>query len=342
MLKVLFVLSVATASRIVNQDEVSSSLPRWVDLPEKKQWIWAADFSNWVYDHQHQHNRMFIVDDIFQECILSFRGSGDSRDWKTNLKYFPEEACGVKVHRGFVERLDELIGHSRDRQRKLAKCSTLIVTGHSLGGALASLYAQCAKAKGWKQADYLYTFAAPPVSDPPISNGGSCFKGARFYNYDGDVKYDPVPNYLYMSTPGPVKECQDGRLGYHKGCIYRYYHPVVEAIQLDWLGVQANGGFSCVGAFCNFVGKRAMGTSERFRARKFRCSSPSTTSLPNKNHRKGSRGYNWNNMKAEAAKNTNLVTTFLSHVPEFVGLDQNLIVKMHSMSTYLHRVKHLV
>mmetsp|Transcript_7045 Transcript_7045/g.12843 ORF Transcript_7045/g.12843 Transcript_7045/m.12843 type:complete len:98 (+) Transcript_7045:118-411(+) len=77
----------------------------------------------------------------------------------------------------------------------LSGCSSIYSVGHSLGGAVASLYATCAGSgnvlfentllfKNTKAVEKLYTFGAPAVAyvTPLRPPSGGCFGGARFYS----------------------------------------------------------------------------------------------------------------------------------------------------------------
>ena len=97
--------------------------------------------------------------------IIAFRGTESIEDWLTDLKtkFFPIKR-GRRVHQGFNEGLDyiwddllDLLNHYNDTHR------TIWLTGHSLGGALATL-AVDRLLDGW-QINGLYTFGSPRVGD---------------------------------------------------------------------------------------------------------------------------------------------------------------------------------
>jgi|SRR5262245_14514828 len=94
--------------------------------------------------------------------VLAFRGTDEITDWITNLNIVMEPGFGGQVHRGFAEALeavwddvDSLVGRVRDNGQ------TLWVTGHSLGGALATLAAKRLTTKPFATV----TFGQPRVGD---------------------------------------------------------------------------------------------------------------------------------------------------------------------------------
>lgn len=105
-----------------------------------------------------------------KECILTFQGSSSFGDWVANLNIAPSHFCGFVgssescaqgstdcvvdqagesfVHSGFRDALREIVRNDdwqNDIRPKLSSCSKVYVTGHSLGGAQAELFAACAQ-----------------------------------------------------------------------------------------------------------------------------------------------------------------------------------------------------
>jgi predicted lipase len=91
-------------------------------------------------------------------AVLVFRGTSDLRDWLINVRVAPTSwPEGGRVHDGFARAL-QLVFEEVGAELQRLMVPT-IVTGHSLGGALATLAASCHPFRA------AYTFGAPRVGD---------------------------------------------------------------------------------------------------------------------------------------------------------------------------------
>ena len=125
------------------------------------------------------------------QCTIAMRGSDDGSDWYSNIigsVMGTASVGGVNIPQGFKDEYDKLKASGSwatwDWARTSTYCSGgIYVTGHSLGGALASAHAFEAAQGG---NDYkLVTFASPTVG----GRNQQCGTGdARFY-----LSGDPVP-----------------------------------------------------------------------------------------------------------------------------------------------------
>jgi hypothetical protein len=97
------------------------------------------------------------------DVIIAFRGTADLRNWLTDLDCELIRVGSCRVHRGFYEAMKSV---ESDLMAKLseARGARLWVTGHSLGGALAMLWALWAVQSGYEIAG-VYTFGQPRVGD---------------------------------------------------------------------------------------------------------------------------------------------------------------------------------
>mmetsp|Transcript_27411 Transcript_27411/g.63319 ORF Transcript_27411/g.63319 Transcript_27411/m.63319 type:complete len:391 (-) Transcript_27411:69-1241(-) len=147
-------------------------------------------------------------------CVVSFRGSDDPDDYASSIRATyepPVEKCGSALHSGFWHEMVLLIQSPLWESSAIpaitGQCQTIYAVGHSLGGALAQIFAACANHQALSTVAVsavtpltvakVYTFGAPAVSvaGRPLANAASpdgCFDGARFYNVDSWT-YDPVP-----------------------------------------------------------------------------------------------------------------------------------------------------
>jgi hypothetical protein len=101
------------------------------------------------------------------DVVVAFRGTQALRNWLTDLDFRFIESNGCKIHAGFWAALDSV--YQRINQTVFApgyKAKRIWLTGHSLGGALAMLYA-------WRTASDMrdqpfagiYTFGQPRVGN---------------------------------------------------------------------------------------------------------------------------------------------------------------------------------
>ncbi|TNV76820.1 hypothetical protein FGO68_gene11600 [Halteria grandinella] len=137
------------------------------------------------------------------EILVSFRGSVNIANWVTNINFLKEAYPGVQgaeVHSGFYEAYkgvrDQVIGSVRALQYRHPSAK-FTVTGHSLGGALATFAAMDIKEQisGDRHMD-LYTFGSPRTGNQQwsdyvntqLANGGY----QRITHYNDIVPHLPM------------------------------------------------------------------------------------------------------------------------------------------------------
>lgn len=155
-----------------------------------------------------------------QHSIIAFRGSSTSMDWVHDFiaqqtEYLPTKNAGY-THKGFTDIYYLLRQQVMELLSEVDPSHTLYITGHSLGGALATLAALDIATNTPFHGPIVYTFGAPRVGDPSF---------VRAYNYTVPVhwrfqnKYDIVPHlptlvyhspqtdetYFYLHVKGEVQ-----------------------------------------------------------------------------------------------------------------------------------------
>jgi len=107
------------------------------------------------------------VDSTYHHIVVSFRGSQSVRNWLANIDFtaIPTDICpGCTVHQGFwnswLESRARILEAVKDAVAKYPSYN-IVATGHSLGGAIATLCAANLRNDGY--AVTLYTYASPQV-----------------------------------------------------------------------------------------------------------------------------------------------------------------------------------
>jgi len=132
--------------------------------------------------------------------VLAFRGSDDLKAWQTNLKTRPVAWSGPgRVHEGFLSAL-EAAWQALGPQLAAEDPRPLLITGHSLGGGLATLAASRLPRA------LLYSFGAPRAGDAAFC-------------HDMDKRIER--HHRYVNYRDPVCLLPPGLLGYrHCGMVY--------------------------------------------------------------------------------------------------------------------------
>lgn len=131
---------------------------------------------------------------IKDKIYLIFRGTEDIRDILANIDVRTEEIkindITVNIHYGFHKQffsLERKITEFIENSKTLG-INEMIITGHSLGGSLASI-ANFYYSKVYPEMKITtYTYGSPRVGDEIFSNDKCHENGYRVFNY-----YDPVP-----------------------------------------------------------------------------------------------------------------------------------------------------
>lgn len=141
------------------------------------------------YEHTFRHqNSAVLVSQTDTYIAVAFKGTSTLNGWMGNLRAIPAkpEDLGVRVHRGFwmytKPLIEELVGLIIQTDLPLH------ITGHSLGGAAACIFAGVCKHRRIYVTG-LTTFAAPKPGLEGLADLTWDIPGER-YVLDGD----PVPH----------------------------------------------------------------------------------------------------------------------------------------------------
>lgn len=129
-----------------------------------------ADHYRRLYSFSKEGTFGFVASDE-QNVVVALRGTDQVIDWITNLTVAQIPGLGGHLHEGFSDALDLVWDELLARVRTLQdQGQTLWVTGHSLGGALATL-AAARLADAGLEPYVTCTFGAPRCFDPKASSG---------------------------------------------------------------------------------------------------------------------------------------------------------------------------
>ncbi len=106
-----------------------------------------------------------------ENVVVVFRGSDDINDWFANFQAVrdPGPLTNTKAHEGFQDALfPSVIQVTNAIDGMLDNNQRIWVTGHSLGGALTSLYSAMMFEAGYTVYG-IYTFASPRPGDDPLA-----------------------------------------------------------------------------------------------------------------------------------------------------------------------------
>jgi hypothetical protein len=145
----------------------------------------------------------------FEETVfLVFRGSESPLDWLTNSNFNQRPAFGAHVHSGFYEATEWIYPQLRAVLTELGADEAgvqLVVSGHSLGGAMAVMFSAFLMSKEARKPDLLVTFGQPSCGNRQFMDwfGSLEIPYFRCVN-DGDLVPTVPPSWRthYWGHPG--------------------------------------------------------------------------------------------------------------------------------------------
>jgi triacylglycerol lipase len=159
-----------------------------------------------VEGNPHLQACLFLADG---EYVLAFRGSTDLSDWLTDVECDLVEwpTYAGRVHRGFATRLDNLWRWCDSAVKYHCGAGAIRVTGHSLGGALATL---AALRFDDQLAGPVYTFGTPRVGDKAFAADYGPTHYRIINELDIVTHSPPAWRYRHVGTPVLIEDDAHG------------------------------------------------------------------------------------------------------------------------------------
>ena len=138
----------------------------------------ACSIKNWkAKHHQVKETEVFLFTHEQQRlAVFGFRGTEamNLQDWKWNFNMVPTQTYIDKTvfvtHTGFRNRYLNIAPWFETEYMKIPQNYTIIITGHSLGGAEANIAAVFAAGKLKRRPDAVVTYGTPLVGDKSFTS----------------------------------------------------------------------------------------------------------------------------------------------------------------------------
>jgi triacylglycerol lipase len=149
--------------------------------------------------------------------ILAFRGTTSLNDWLTDANCLLVGGLGGRVHDGFYTALSYIWRELWDYLRTHRGARPLWVTGHSLGGALATLAVAKLRIEKDEPVNGLYTYGSPRAGDRDFANRFNLDFGQRTFRYVNNadlvtrvpgriMQYSHVDTFKFFDVNGVQRE----------------------------------------------------------------------------------------------------------------------------------------
>lgn len=160
---------------------------------------------------------------------IVFTGTNELSDWLNNLNTDYQEYIVGKVHKGFFDALDRVC-YDVNKIVNNCKWHRIIVTGHSLGGALATLCA--VRLTALQHNVVCYTFASPRVGNRKFAKHANKILRYHRVTCAGDLVHH-LPSIVWYNHCG--SEYWFDHKGIHTTpTIWQRIKEAIYAIIYDW------------------------------------------------------------------------------------------------------------
>jgi triacylglycerol lipase len=174
--------------------------------------------------------------------VLAFRGTDSTPDFISDISYaevdFPFVPASGQVHEGFLGVYQSCRAQILPALQALPAQLPLFITGHSLGGAMATLAAFDIAVNTPFTAPVVYTFASPRVGDPAFADAYNARVAANPANsWRVANSFDVVP----LLPPEEIYDALELQ--------YFYYEHVTDVVRIGFL----KGGIVGNHALANYI-----------------------------------------------------------------------------------------
>jgi len=169
------------------------------DVVERIKTVCSEKFGFNTCKYLRNNNTECFVASSADTVLVSFRGTLGVRDWIANMNLVAQATEFGMVHGGFLQGYLDINTALENEVDSVISNRQLVLTGHSLGGALATI-----AASEWRHTyniRSIYTFGQPAVGDQEFRESMNQFK-ARFYRVvnDDDIVTKMPPTYRHVGT----------------------------------------------------------------------------------------------------------------------------------------------
>tara|TARA_R110002110_G_scaffold260260_1_gene475885 strand:- start:67496 stop:69490 length:1995 start_codon:yes stop_codon:yes gene_type:complete len=187
----LSALSLASASKLTYESEAT--------IQAQVSKTWGMELTAFI--HVDKTDTQAFIAENDGAMVVAFRGTHSPADWLTNIEIVSTERPYGAVHRGFHEAFESAAGPVRENVlRASGQQKTVWLTGHSLGGALASLAAMDLQAQA--SLGGVMTFGQPRLFDADARRAVNELISPVYFRFvnDDDIVTRIPPNFGHAGS----------------------------------------------------------------------------------------------------------------------------------------------